>query len=261
MFDFAKNREVSDLGAVPEQFRPLYKAREGGGHVLDAENPVVTGAVEALVGLSTALGAARSDVDAIKGKIPDLSPLKEFGTDPSSILTGVNKKLEALQKQVKDGVNVQAELDRQRADMTAAHDKDKAALAARIEALQGQLYGQMVDRETLEAVGDTAENPRLLLPFVRNQVKTVEADGQIAVRVLNDKGEVRFSGTTGLAMTVAELVREMQGSKEYASLFRSEVRSGSGHRPGSGGGGQSSRGADNMTANQKIAAGLTSLRR
>lgn len=261
MFDFAKNREVSTLDGVPEQFRSLYKESEDGKFTLDSENASIKGAVEALVGLSTALGASRGDADKLRSQIVDLTPLKAYGDSPETIKTGVEEKLAELQKQVKDGVNVEEALDRQRTEMTAQHERNRRALETRVEALQGQLYGQMVDRETIEAVGDSADNPRLILPFVRARVKTVESDGELAVRVLDEKNEIRFSGTTGLPMTVAELVREMQGSTEYASLFRSEARSGSGHRPGTGGGGASRSASDGMNSRQKIAAGLSALRR
>jgi hypothetical protein len=261
MFDFGSNREVRDLAAVPETFRAFYKEKaEGGGYALDTENAVVRGAVEALSGARTALSSARADIDAAKAAQTDLSPLKEFGDTPEAIAKTFGTKVAELQGQIKDGADIEKQLDSQRTEMTAAHEKEKQGLQGRIEALQLQLYTQLVDGETLSAVGDTAENPRLVLPFVRQQVKPIEADGKIAIRVLKTDGEIRMSGTTGLPMTVEELVTEMRGSKEYAGLFKSEAKQGSGHRPGTGGGG-GPRGAADMSANQKIAAGLPGLQR
>jgi hypothetical protein len=263
MFDFAQNREVQDLAAVPETFRGFYKEKgEGGGFALDTENPVVRGSVEVIAGLNTALGNARRDLDAAKGAKIDLSPLKDFGDDPASIKTTVETKLQELQRQIKNGADIEKQLDSQRTEMTSSFEKEKQTLAARIEALQAQLYTQLIDGETLSSVGDSMENPRLLLPFVRSQVRPVEADGKIAVRVIKagTQDEIRMSGTTGLPMTVEELVAEMRGSKEYAALFKSEARQGSGHRPGTGGGGGVRSSAD-MTAAQKIAAGLPGLQR
>lgn len=260
MFDFGSNREVQDLSGVPETFRGFYKEKaEGGGYVLDTENAIVRGSVEALSGARTALMTARSDLDAAKAAKVDLSPLKDFGDSPEKIKAAFDDKIAKLRGQIKDGADIEQQLNSQRTEMTATHDKEKAGLQGRIDTLQTQLYTQLVDGETLKAVGNTMENPNLLLPFVRSQVKPVEADGSVAIRVLTDNGEIRMSGTTGLAMTVAELVTEMQGSKEYATLFKSEVKPGSGHRPGTGGG--NVRGSDTMTANQKIAAGLASLQR
>ena len=261
MFDFGSNREVKDLAAVPETFRGFYKEKaEGGGFILDTENPVVRGAVEALSGARTALNTARSDLDAAKAAQIDLSPLKDFGDDPTKIKTTFDAKLAELKGQIKDGTDIEKQLDSQRTEMTSTHEKEKKSLQDQINALQTQLYTELVDGETLKAVGDTAENPKLVLPFVRERVKPIKTDAGIAIRVLKADGEIRMSGTTGLPMTVEELVTEMRGSKDYAGLFKSEARQGSGHRPGTGGGG-SPRGAEDMTANQKIAAGLPGLRR
>lgn len=262
MFDFGSNREVQDLAAVPETFRAFYKEKaEGGGFALDTENPVVRGAVEALSGARTALSSARTEVDTLKKGAIDLSPLKDFGSTPDEIAKAFGTKITELQGQIKDGADIEKQLDSQRTEMTTAHEKEKAGLQAQINALQTQLYTELVDGETLKAVGDTAENPKLVLPFVRELVKPIKTDAGIAIRVLKaGTDEIRMSGTTGLPMTVEELVTEMRGSKDYAGLFKSEAKQGSGHRPGTGGGG-SPRGAGDMTANQKIAAGLPGLRR
>lgn len=260
MFDFASNKELNDLSAVPANFRPFYKEKEGGGHVLDVENPVVNGAVEALSGARTALDAARSEADAHKAKIVDLGPLGDYGKTVEEIKTGIEAKLTELRKGAKDGAKLEEELNRQRTEMTTEFEKQKQALETQAQTLQAQLETQMVDREVLAAAGDRAENPKLLLPFVRAQVKRVEADGQVAIRVLKENGDVRYSGTTGLPMTVSELVAEMQGSKEYAALFKSEARSGSGHLPGGGSPGGNG-GTENMTSTQKISAGLAALKR
>jgi hypothetical protein len=260
MFDFAGNRELKDLAGVPEQFRPFYKEAEG-KYVLDSENPVVRGAVEAIVGQANALAASRQEAKGLQERIVDLSPLSEFGTDVESIKTGVTTKLEELRGQVKDGADIEAQLQRQREEMTTHHQGELQKLKDDNVSLVSQLETQIIDRETLEAVGSTADNPRLILPFVKSTVKTVVTEnGNREVRVLNQNGDVRISGTTGLPMSVSELVKEMQGSKEYASLFRSEARPGSGHRPGTGGGGGTPNTA-NMSPNQKIAAGLPGFRR
>jgi hypothetical protein len=261
MFDFGSNREVKDLAGVPETFRAFYKEKtEGGGYALDTESPVVRGAVEALSGARTALGSVRTEVDALKAGKIDLSPLKDFGDAPDKIKAAIEAKIAELQGQIKDGTDIQQQLDSQRTEMTATHEKEKKGLLGQIEALQTQLYTELVDGETLKAVADTSDNPKLVLPFVRELVKPIQTDAGIQIRVLK-KGtdEIRMSGTTGLPMTVEELVTEMRGSKDYAGLFKSEAKQGSGHRPGTGGGG-SPRGAGDMTANQKIAAGLPGLR-
>lgn len=261
MFDFASNRELRDLSGVPENLRPFYKEKEGGGgYKLDSENPVVKGAVEVISGQGAALASARTDADTWKGKVVDLAPLGDYGADVEAIKTGVEAKLTELRKQAKNGANLQAELDRQRTEMSSTHDKEKGSLEERIGALNTQLDDQLIDREVLEASADRAENPKLLIPFVRARVKTIEVDGGgRVVRVLKPNGDIHYSGATGGPMTVKELVREMEGSKEYATLFKSEVRSGSGHQPGTGGAG-GFEDTSTMTSNQKINAGLKALR-
>ena len=100
IFNFGDNQQVSDINTVPEQFRPLYAAVEGqeGVHKLKNDDPTVKGAIEAVLGLNTALLAARGDVKKVKEGVIDLSPLADYGTDVPSI----QAKIEELNAQLAD---------------------------------------------------------------------------------------------------------------------------------------------------------------
>jgi hypothetical protein len=92
-------------------------------------------------------------------------------------------------------------------------------------------------------------------------LKVVETDGQYKVQVLDDRGEVRYSGssdTAGQPMGVEEFVGEMSKSERYAPLFKSTTGGGGGADPN----GQQRKPAPatgQKTALQKISAGVAQL--
>jgi hypothetical protein len=236
MFDFASNKTVTDLETVPQEFQAFYKEVEGEGFTLDTENPIVTGAVSAITGQSTALKASRAEAKALKGKAVDIAPLKNLGVEGDSveeIAAGLKAQFEDLQGQIKGGQEARVNIDKMKADIAKGHATEIEARDTRNKALEGQLYNVLAKNEALGALADSGViDADLMMPHVRKHIKPVEEDGQFKVLVVDDAGDRKYSGATGTDMTIRELVKEMKTSDKYSPLFKSEKKVGTGTPPG-----------------------------
>lgn len=259
MFVFAEHMEVVKLDTVPEQFRVYYKDKgDGTGFKVDTENPVVKSTVEIVTGLHSSLTASRAEAQGLKGKSVDLSLLGEFGSDVGSIAEGVKNKMNGLQTQLADlqkggKVNVEKIKEEIAAQFATEIDGHKK----RGEALTNQLYGLLVENAANEAIASEKGKPKLLMPFIKNQVRVLDEEGQFNVYVVNDKNERQYSGVTGQPLTMKELVLKMKADPTYQPLFDSEAPSGGGantnqtnFKPGS------MNQKPEMNAVDKISAGL-----
>lgn len=249
--DFTK--PADSLDAVPEQFRPLYAQGQDGKFVV---GEAFAGVVGAVTGLNTSLKAARLEA---KNKSPtDLSALSEFGTDPASIRAAVDAKLAELQEAAtKGGGDAKANLEKIKADLAKGHATELAGVSAKTEAYKGQLYGLLVENAATTAVAEAKGVPELLLPFIKQQVKVVEENGEFKVYVVDSAGDQRYSGVTGSPMTIKELVAEMKTNSKFGRLFESDQQQGGGGKPP----GQSRtppKPGKEMSSVDKINAGLAS---
>lgn len=252
-FDFSK--PIADVNTIPAEFRPMYVEKDG-AHVLSDTFQPVAGAV---TGLNKALKAARDEATAAKKGAVDLSSLAEFGATPAEIKVAFDARVAELTTKGGDATKA---VERVRAEMalanTAAVEKEKG----RSTALQNQLYTHLVRGAATEAIAAAKGVPELLLPFIEKQVKVVDNDGAFTPIVVDDKGEQRFSGVTGLPMSIKELVSEMKGdAARYGRLFDSDNQTGgTGTKPGATKTAAST-GKEVKTSAQKIAAGLAGLAR
>lgn len=247
--DFSK--PVDSLDAVPEQFRGIFSQGQDGKYVVP---DTFKGVAASITGLNTALKAARLEA---KNKAPvDLSALAEFGDSPEAILEGINKKITEVGGAKAADFNKQ--LDAARQAEATKHAGLLDGEKKRSQALQTQLYGLLVENAATSAVAELKGVPELLLPFIKQQVKVGEKDGEFIVQVIDSQGDQRYSGTTGQPMSIKELVAEMKGQEKFGRLFESEQqanRGGGGFNPG---GGTKPPAAPNgeKTANQKLASGV-----
>lgn len=254
-FDFNENQQVDNLEKVPQDFRGLYVEGEDGKYKLDSENESVKSAVSAVTRLNQALRAARADAKAKGEKSVDLSPLEDFGKTPDEIRQAFDSRIEELRTELTKDGDAKVNLDKIKQEMATAHAKDLEKREAREKALQDQLYGMLVKSEAVNAIAEAKGDTELLMPFIVNQVKVVEEDGQFQAYVVDPQGDRRYSGVTGQPMTIKELVAEMKGNEKYGRLFESEQPPGGGTPPG----GPSQRPAprtQQLSANEKISAGL-----
>lgn len=225
--DFSK--PVTDINTVPAEFRPLYSAEPSGDDNVHALREDAQGVVKAITGLNTALKAARAD--AKNKKTVDLSPLADFGEDPETILQAVNAKLE--EASTAGNKDAKRQLEKLKADMQTQQTKELENRDKRITGLTGQLYNHLVKSAATTAIAAAKGTPDLLLPFVEQQVKVVEADGNFNVVVVDKDGDVRHN-VAGSPMSINELVTEMKGNEKYGRLFDSEAPNGGGTPPAGG---------------------------
>lgn len=253
--DFDFEVPVTDLNKVPENFRPLYVTGQDGKITLDASDPKLKILIDSTMGMSRALKAERAAAKA--KKTVDLTPLAEYGDSPETILSRFTEMTTEMQDQLKaagkvDVNKIKADLAKQ---FTGEIDKHKV----RSTALQGQLYGMLVDNAALTAVTDLKGTPELLMPLISKSVKVTEVDGKFVVQVVDAAGDVRYSGATGNPMTIKELVASMKADDKYSRAFDSDHQGGGGgtNTNGSGQPVRQQVKTSDMTAMQKIAAGLS----
>ncbi len=263
-FDFGQSTIVDTLDKVPEQFKAMYaeeeKEGEKTGKFTLKQAGDVKGAVEAILGLNTALKAARTEA---KSKAPavDLSLLKDYGASVEEIAAGFKTKVDELQQQVASTADAKVNLEKIKQDLAAGHAKELNAEQREKEALKTQLYDLLVDTTAQSKLSGRAIDPDLVMPHLRKHVKPVAEDGKFQVFIVDDAGDRRYSATTGQPMTIAEKVDEMESSDKYAPLFKSKVKSGSGQPPGASNRAASDKAFASKTAFEKINAGLAELKK
>lgn len=251
-FDFTKSVEVASLDAVPADFRGLY-VQDGDKYKLGSDHAGVKSAVTAILGLNTALKAARLEAAAAGKKAVDLSPLAEFGDSPTAILEGFQMRL-ADTKKAKGVEDVEKAVKAARDALQGEHTRVVTALETKNVRLTGQLHSLLIGSAATAALAEAdAVDVDLALPHVVKQLKVVENNDELSVVVLGSDGEPRYSGVTTKHLSIPELVAEMKGSKKYEPLFRSAAPSGGGGRTSHRTGGAP---AGTRSANQKIADGL-----
>ena len=254
-YDLAGNKKLKTLETVPTDFQNFYK-QDGEEYLLDTENPVVSAAVSIITGLSNTLNTARTEADKYKSKAIDLSALSDYGTSPEEIKSAVAAKIEELQQQLAGGKEATLNLEKIKEDLAKAHSKELEIKDNRATALQKQLETLLIVNAATSAISEAKGDIDLLMPFVRQSVKTVEEDGEFKVLVVDDAGDRRFSGTTGAPMTIKELVNDMKAdTNKYGKLFASEAPAGGGKQPGSGITPTPKQGEE-MSAVDKISVGL-----
>jgi len=256
-FDFNKSLTVDAIESVPEDFRGLYVEGEDGKFKLNTDDGSTKSAVAAISRLNKALVASRAEAKANKAKQVDLSMLAEYGETPEAILEGFNAQIEEARKagKGKDAEALERQVSKIKEDLQKAHQAEIEAREKRITGLTGQLHQHLVSSAATSALAEAGIiDPDLGMPFVTRQVKVSEEDGEFKVNVVDNAGDIRYSGSTGAPMTIKELVTEMKGQDKFKSLFKSEAPSGGGAPRTSH---QSPKpGGKDMTSVDKIAAGI-----
>lgn len=255
-FDFNQSQTVEDINKVPEDFRGLYKEGSDGKYTLNTEDAGVKSAVSAITRLNKSLAAARAEAKAKGEAKPDLSALSEFGETPEDVAKNVQAKIAELTDQLTKGDKNKINVDKIKEDLAKEHAKQTQALTSKNEALTSQLHTLLVENAAVAEITAAKGVPDLLMPFVKSQIKVIEADGKLIPRVVDAQGDIRYSGVTGEPMSIKELVADMKGQEKYGRLFESEQKSGAGTRPGAVTQ-QPRKEAGERSSVEKIAAGLS----
>lgn len=250
-FDFSVNQSLEDISVVPEAYRGAYAQGADGVYTI-AEGS--KGLVDAISGLGKALKISRAN----ERKAPNIQAiLGQIGEDFDSP-EAVKAKLEELQGQVAAAAGGKVNLEKMKADMEKAFSAKEQGYQAAQQKMQGSLAKYLVDASATAALAAEKGNATLLMPHVRGKVKVVEDGDDYVVRVLDDAGDFRGDGKGGF-MTIADLVKEMKGAKEFSAAFESETATGGGAKPrtmNNGGQGQRRDPNQPVSANDRIKAGL-----
>lgn len=235
-WNFAQNRKVDDINKVPENLRVFYEEVDD-GHVLKS-TPEVTAAVSVITGQDNALRAVRKEADeAKKNSGADLTELSEYGTTVGDIKAAVDKKIAELTEATKGTEALRTQIETVRREAKEANTAALAKKDEEIAAANSQLNEYIVTTEIQAAASKIQGlNAKLVAPFVRSQLGfEIEdaADGSKVKRLVvkDGQGQVRYSRnseTAGERMSVSELLGEMAADEEYAGLFPSKAKTGSG---------------------------------
>jgi hypothetical protein len=223
-FEFGKSGTVETLDVVPEQFRGLYAAGEGGKFVL---NPASAGIATAIDGLNGALRNERKSNAALRSQKDVSASLKEhLGFDT---IEDAKAKLEELTAAVASKANVDpAKL---KADIEKGFIAKEDGYKADKAKMQATLDKYLVESAGLSALAELKGNSKLLMPIIKAQAVVVADGDEYVVRVKDAAGDYR-GNTSGGFMTVADLVKELKASADYGVAFASEAPSGGGKPSG-----------------------------
>ena len=252
MFDLEKNPEVESLDAVPEDFRALYAPKADGEGFAFA--PALAQVVAAIIGQSRALGKSRTgEREARRTLEESLGKYKALGDDPDAVAA----RIAELEERAKGAGKGAADLDRIRQEMTASHQKALGDKDAELQRAAGDLQRYVARAEALGAITSHGGNPLFLLPHVQGRIRVERGpDGTLSAVVVDQAGEVAFSGTTGLPMTPTDLVAEFKTKSEYGPAFASSGVGGGGTPPGPGVRGRQPVDLTKLSPQQKIAMGI-----
>lgn len=100
----------------------------------------------------------------------------------------------------------------------------------RIADLQSGRENDARKRAAIEAISAAGGKVKKLQDPVLKHLKTIEEDGELVVRVVDAKGNVRMMDGQGTPMTPAQLVEEFKVDDDYLNDFAASGNSGSGAR-------------------------------
>ena len=232
MFDFENNQHVPSLDGVPENLRPLYEPNEGEEGGFNIRNDAVTqAAVPALAGTFKALSVARAEANGLKGKSVDLAKLSAYGTTVEEIVAGVSKKITELEEAAAKGdPDAKLNLEKLKADMTAAHATDRESDLKKITSLTGQLHKRLVSSQFAKASAK-GDDPDLIEKVLGDQVRVIEENDESRAVIVDAAGDIRHNGV-GAEMSIGELMQEARKSTAFGRIFSSEAPDGGGTPPG-----------------------------
>lgn len=191
--------------------------------------------------LQAQLHAAIAERDAIKANRDEAlaeakrakAALKAYdGVDPQKF-----KELsEAAQKAEEEAARKSGNWDAQKAQMTAAHQKELAAATAGRDKLSKALERRLVDAELTRAIAAKKGDPDLLLPYARQFVRVKETDDDYEGYIADERGNPLIADGKGTPMTFDSFVEQNLMSK-FPRAFEGSGSSGGGAAKSSAGGG------------------------
>jgi hypothetical protein len=225
----AKLKAVIDKAGhdeLDDALKGFYIERDG-KFVLDTDHEDVTG----LKSTVAALRKERSEAEANLAKFKDLG-------DPEKAKAALTKIQELEEQEARKA----GEWEKLKSQMVERHATEKADLNQKLKDMESDLSSLVVDREIVTVLGDpdVKGSPKALLPHMKARVKAVKEGGQWRPVVLNADGSQAIADGSGSPQTIKGLALEMRKDPDFAPLFASQSRGGSGTPPNgaaAGGGG------------------------
>ena len=179
--------------------------------------------------------AVNSEVAGLKaknsellGEITKLKPLKDI--DVNEYKTLKEKAEQAEQERLLKA----GEFDNLKKQLLDAHGKEKAALEAKIEALNKSVTENVLKAQITDAIAKADGSTLLLSPHVASRTKLDENYRPV---VTDESGNVRVKAD-GTPMAIADLIAEMKTDvANYGGAFKASGANGSGQQQSNSTGG------------------------
>ncbi len=218
---------LDSVDALSEELRKEYKKRDDGKWVLEV-TPVGGLELSDTAGLKTALGKERANAKTAAEKLVAFGEL-----DPAAAKAALAKVKEMAdwdpEKKVAEKVQAREK------QLIEKHEAAVAALEKERDSVSTELQRNLITNTAITALQSAKGSVKLLLPHVERQAKMRRTEtGQFAVDVIGADGNPRVGDSAGNPMTIAQLVEELKGSKDFAAAFEGAGATGSGTAGGGG---------------------------
>ena len=269
-FDFNENSQVDSLSKVPEKYQGLYNESQGDdGSTIYTLSDTAKPLAEAYMGQTAALNEARNHQKKLNDENAQRRTANkaftqlasDLGLEESDDIAGSLKgHVESLQSQIKGGEELKINLDKIKTDYDKRLQEALDSKDAENAKMKSSLEKHLVGEAATKAISDAKGSSTLLLPIVKDRVKVVQDGEDYVVRVVDNTGDFRSDGKGGW-MTVSDLVSDLKSNSEFARAFESEAPSGNNSSPGSSNRPSKTNRGENKSSTQKIADGLSKMRR
>lgn len=263
-FEFDLENPRENLDGVPDDLQKFYVQGDNGYTVGDDYIPTakrINGLTKNFKAEKSKRTQAGRDAGAAREAKKQFDTLVE-GIDDLEDKTpaGLSKYLDDLKVKAaaggKKGEEAQKAIDAIKSEMSKTHATALAEKDEAITKLGGKIESLVAGREITEALAENKAKGKFLQAFVKQHVKTiVNDDGEYQAVVLDEKGETRYNGA-GDPMSVREFVVSLKADPDFAAAFEGETKGGAGVTPGSTAAGARPKPGTNLTATDRIAAGL-----
>lgn len=210
---------VTDLEGVNESYRDLYKDNGNGAFVLNVE-PVDGFALENVNGLKTALSSERSASQEYKGKLSAYE-----GIDAAAARDALAKieKFKGLDPEVHADKIAEERVNLIKGQIQSEFEEKSTAITQENEQLRNALLGQSFQSEAIKAIADNDGNATLLMPILKNMIKTDFVDGKVQVHVIGEDGKPRIKDhVNNVPFSVSDLVAELRTNEAYGGAFKAQ---------------------------------------
>lgn len=230
---------LDSLDGLSDAEKALYKPVAEGDHagkfMLDVE-PVAGLSLENVTGLKNALSTTKSELETSKEALKGFDGLK---LKPSVIKEKLSKleRLEKIDPETEAGRLAEEKINARLEEVNRGHSREIEKREGRERTLMSQVEKLLIDNQAAAAIAKHKGTPELLIPVLRPRLKVEEADGQFAVKVLDEKGAQEFAihDSKAVPATIEDLVCKFKADPVYGRAFEGSGQSGTGSDPNRGG--------------------------